>query len=74
MKGAGNRFFRRTRLEDVMRNFHSIPVPHFPHFSARSALVSARDLLSTHSIEIAMTFAILFGILILLGFWAVVAR
>jgi len=53
---------------------HSIAVPHLPHFSARSALVSARDSLNAHSIEIAMTFAILFGVLILLGFWAVVAR
>jgi hypothetical protein len=50
-----------------MRNFNSIDVPHFPHLSARSALISARDSLSNHSIEIAMTFAILFG-LDLVGF------
>ena len=57
-----------------MRGTHSIHVPHFQHFSARSALVSARDKLSAHSIEIAMTLAILFGVLMLLSFWAVVAR
>jgi hypothetical protein len=57
-----------------MRNFHSIPVPHVPHFPVRSALVWARDSLNVHGIEIAVRFAILFGVLILLGFWAVVAR
>jgi len=57
-----------------MRGTHSIHVPHFQHFSARSALVSARDKLSAHSIEITMTLAILFGVLMLLSFWAVVAR
>jgi len=57
-----------------MRNFHSIPILHVPHFPVRNALVSARDTLNVHGIEIAMIFAILFGVLILLGFWAVVAR
>jgi len=57
-----------------MRGLYSIHVPHFQHFSARGALVSARDKLSAHSIEIAMTFAILFGVLLLFSFWAVIAR
>jgi hypothetical protein len=64
----------KERLEDAMRGMHSIHVPHFQHFSARSALVSVHDKLSAHSIEIIMTLAILFGVLILLSFWAVVAR
>jgi hypothetical protein len=70
----GNRFFRRPRLEDAMRGFHTIHLPHFQHFSARSVVVSAHEKLSAHSIEITMTFAILLGVLILLSFWAVVAR
>lgn len=57
-----------------MRGLYSIRVPHFRHFSARSALLSSRGKLSTHSLEIIMTFAILFGVLILLSFWAAVAR
>jgi hypothetical protein len=57
-----------------MRGLYSIHVPHFQHFFTRSALVSARDKLSVHSIEIAMTVAVLFGVLILLSFWAVIAR
>jgi len=57
-----------------MRGLYSIHVPHFQHFSAHRALVSARDKLSAHSIEITMTLAILFGVLIVLSFWAVVAR
>jgi len=71
---SGNRFFRRTRLEDAMRGFHTIHLPHFQHFSARSALVSAREKLSDHSIEITMALTILFGVLMLLTFWTVVAR
>ena len=63
-----------ARLEDAMRGFHTIHVPHFQHFSARSALDSAREKLSDHSIEITMALAILFGVLIVLTFWAVVAR
>lgn len=57
-----------------MRGLYSIRVPHFRHFSARSALLSSRGKLSTHSLEIIMTFAILFGVLIFLSFWAAVAR
>jgi hypothetical protein len=57
-----------------MQRFHSIHVPHFQHFSARTALVSARQMLSDHSIEITMALTILFGVLILLAFWVVVAR
>ncbi len=57
-----------------MRSLHPIHVPHFPHISAHSALVSAQDKLSAHSIEITMTLAILFGVLVLLSFWAAVAR
>jgi hypothetical protein len=71
---SGNRFFRRARLEDAMRGWHSIHVPHFQHFSPRSTLVSARDRLSAQGIEITATFAILFGVLMLLSFWAAVAR
>jgi hypothetical protein len=61
-------------LEGVMRSFNSIHVPYFQHFSARSAFASARDKFSEHSIEITLTLAILFGLLIALTFWAVVAR
>ena len=57
-----------------MRHLNSIHIPHFQHFSARSAFVSARDKFSEHSIEITMTLVILFGLLIALTFWAVVAR
>jgi hypothetical protein len=54
-----------------MRGFHT---PQFQHFSAHSAFVSAREKLSEHGIEITMAIAILFGVLIVLTFWAVVAR
>ena len=74
MKESGDRFFRRPRLEDAMRGFHTIHLPHFQHFSAHSALVSAREKLSDHSIEITMALVILFGVLIISTFWAVVAR
>jgi len=57
-----------------MLHFNSIHVPHFQHFSARRALVSARDQLSAHNIEITMTVAILCGLLIAWTFWVVVAR
>ena len=57
-----------------MQRFHSIHVPHFQHFSARSALVSARDQLNAHGNEITMTLAILFGLFLLWTFWFVVAR
>ena len=57
-----------------MQRFHSIHVPHFQHFSARSALVSARDQLNAHGIEITMTLAILFGLVMLWSFWLVVAH
>jgi len=43
-----------------MRHVNSIHIPHFQHFSAR-------DKLGAHSIEITMTLAILFGLLIALG-------
>jgi hypothetical protein len=57
-----------------MLHFDSIHVPHFQHFSARRALVSARDQLSAHKTEITMTVAILCGLLIAWTFWVVVAR
>jgi hypothetical protein len=57
-----------------MQRFHSIHVPGFQHFSARSALVSARDQLNAHGIEITMTLAILFGLFMLWTFWSVVAH
>jgi len=57
-----------------MQRFHSIHVPHFQHFSVRSALVSARDQLNAHGIEITMTLAILFGLFMLWTFWFVVAH
>jgi len=57
-----------------MRAFHTIHLPHFQHFPVRSALVSAREKLSDYSIEITMALTILFGLLMLLTFWAVVAR
>ena len=57
-----------------MRGFYTIPLPHFRHFSARSALVSAREKLSDYSIEITLALTVLFGVLMLLTFWAVVAR
>ena len=57
-----------------MRGFHTIHLPHFQHFSACSAFVSARETLSDHSIEITMALTILFGVLMLLTFWSVVAR
>jgi hypothetical protein len=57
-----------------MQRFHSIHVPHFQHFFARSTLVSAREKLIDHSTEITMALAIIFGVLMVLTFWAVVAR
>ena len=57
-----------------MQRFHSIHFPHFPHFFARGTLVSAREKLIDHSIEIAMALTIVFGVLMMLAFWAVVAR
>ena len=57
-----------------MRHVNTIHIPHFQHFSARSALASARDKFGAHRIEITMTLAILFGLLVALTFWAVVAR
>ena len=71
---VGKTVLQTTRLEGAMRSLHPIHVPHFPHISAHSALVSAQDKLSAHSIEITMTLAILFGVLVLLSFWAAVAR
>lgn len=72
-EGGGSRFFR-PRLEDTMRGLNPIHVPHFQHFSVHSALVSARDKLGAHSIEITITLVTLVGLLIALTFWAVVAR
>lgn len=57
-----------------MRGFHTIHFPHFQHFSARSALVSVHEKLSAHSTEIGIALTILFGVLMVLTFWAVVAR
>lgn len=71
-EGSGNRFFRRSRLEDAMNNLYSIP--HFQHFSAHSALASAREKLSAHSTEIGIALTFLFGVLMVLTFWAGVAR
>ena len=73
-EGRGDRFFRRPGLEDAMRGFHTIHLPHFQHFSAHSALVSVHEKLSDHSFEIAMALTILCGVLMALTFWAVVAR
>ena len=61
-------------LEDAMRGFHTIHLPHFQHFSAHSALVSVHEKLRDHIFEIAMALMILFGVLMALTFWAVVAR
>ena len=71
---SGNRFFRRVGLEDAMRGFHTIHLPHFQHFSVRNALVSAHEKLSNHSMEITLALTILFGLMMLLTFWTVVAR
>ena len=71
---SGNRFLRRVRLEDAMRGFHTIHVPHYQHFSARNALVSAREKLSDYNIGITMALTILCGVLMLLAFWVVLAR
>jgi len=57
-----------------MPHFNSIHIPHFQHFSARRAIVLARDQLSEHETEILMTVAILCGLLIAWTFWAVVVR
>ena len=57
-----------------MRGFPTIHLPHFQHLSAHSALVSAREKLSDHSIEITLALTVLFGALMVLTFWAVVAR
>lgn len=63
-----------ARLEDNMQRFHSIHVPHFQHFFARSTFVSAREKLIDHSIQITIALTILCGVLMVLAFWAVVAR
>ena len=60
--------------EGAMRGFHTIHLPHFQNFSARGALLSACEKLSDHSIEITMAVTFLFGVLMLLTFWVVVAR
>jgi hypothetical protein len=57
-----------------MRGLHTIHLPHFQHFLTRSALASAYEKLIDHSIEITMALAILFGVLMVLTFWAVLAR
>ncbi len=56
--------FRRPHLEDTMRGLNPIHVPHFQHFSVHNALVSARDKLRAHSIEITITLVALVGLLI----------
>ena len=57
-----------------MRHLSPIHIPHFQHFSVHSALVSARDKLSAHSIEITITLVTVVALLIALTFWAVVAH
>jgi hypothetical protein len=57
-----------------MRGLHTIHLPHFQNLSARSAFVLACEKLSEHSIEITTALTFLFGVLMLLTFWAVVAR
>jgi len=57
-----------------MRGFHTIHLPHFQNSSARSAFFLACEKLSEHSIEITMALTFLFGVLMLLTFWVVVAR
>jgi hypothetical protein len=57
-----------------MRGFHTIHIPHFQNCSARSALVSACEKLIDHGIEVTMALTFLFGVLMLLTFWALVAR
>ena len=73
-EGTGSSLFRRPRLEDTMRGLNQIHIPHFQHFSVHSALVSVRDKLDAHSIEMTITLLTLVGLLIALTFWAVVAR
>lgn len=57
-----------------MRGFHTVHLPHFQNFPARNALVSACEKLMDHSIEITMALTFVFGVLMLLTFWVVVAR
>ena len=57
-----------------MRGFHTIHLPHFQNCSAGSALVSAYDKLIDHSTDITMALTFLFGVLMLLTSWVVVAR
>jgi len=57
-----------------MRGFHTIHLPYFQHFSARSVLLSVHEKLSDHSIEITVALTVLFGVLMVLTFWAVLAR
>ena len=71
---SGNRFFQRPRLEDAMRGFHTVHLPHFQRFSAHHVVVSILEQLSDHGLEITMVLTILFGLLMALTFWAVVAR
>jgi len=58
-----------------MRGFHTIHVPHFQYFSALNAFASVHQKLSDYRIEITgLALMVLFGVLMLLSFWAVVAR
>ena len=57
-----------------MRGFHTIHLAYFQHFSARSVFLSAQEKLSNHSIEIIAALTVLFGVLMVLTFWAVLAR
>lgn len=62
------------KRRDVMRLFSSIHVPHFQHFSSRSALGSVRDQLSTNYGVVMITLAILVGLAIAWIYWFGVAQ
>ena len=57
-----------------MKTLHTIHLPHFPYASMRHAVSSALDKLSDNSLAITLAFTIVFGALMILTFWAVVAR
>ena len=52
-----------------MRLFNSIHVPHFQHFSPRSAIVWVRAQLSANYGMVMITLAILVGLAIALVYW-----
>ncbi len=57
-----------------MKGFRTIHLPHFQNLSMHSALLSAREKLADHNIEITITLTVLVGVFMLLTFWAVLAR